>query len=154
MCANLAVVDIFYNKRIESTENLQIGEKCKGGYCLDLGESFQMRTYLFATFCFDTAEKEPCKVCLLFVYLLLHTRGVKYERGEGVTQDRATAVELYQQAHRAGHAGATYNLGVIWPSISNALTGVRAKEISKSRFPVFPNFLGLVLGCIEAKFCK
>ena len=41
-----------------------------------------------------------------------------------------------------------------WPSISNALTGVRAKEISKSRFPVFPNFLGLVLGCIEAKFCK
>ena len=43
---------------------------------------------------------------------------------------------------------------VIWPSISNALTGVRAKEISKSRFPVFPNFLGLVLGCIEAKFCK
>ena len=22
------------------------------------------------------------------------------------------------------------------------------------RFPVFPNFLGLVLGCIEAKFCK
>ena len=42
----------------------------------------------------------------------------------------------------------------IWPSISNALTGVRAKEISKFRFPVFPNFLGLVLGCIEAKFCK
>ena len=41
-----------------------------------------------------------------------------------------------------------------WPPISNALTGVRAKEISKSRFPVFPNFLGLVLGCIEAKFCK
>ena len=41
-----------------------------------------------------------------------------------------------------------------WPSISNALTGVRAKEISKYRFPVFPNFLGLVLGCIEAKFCK
>ena len=43
---------------------------------------------------------------------------------------------------------------VPWPSISNALTGVRAKEISKSRYPVFPNFLGLVLGCIEAKFCK
>ena len=39
---------------------------------------------------------------------------------------------------------------VYWPPISNALTGVRAKEISKSRFPVFPNFLGLVLGCIEA----
>ena len=43
---------------------------------------------------------------------------------------------------------------VIWPPISNALTGEKAKEISKSRFPVFPNFLGLVLGCIEAKFCK
>ena len=43
---------------------------------------------------------------------------------------------------------------VFWPPISNALTGVKAKEISESRFPVFPNFLGLVLGCIEAKFCK
>ena len=43
---------------------------------------------------------------------------------------------------------------VTWPPISNALTGEKAKEISKSRFPVFPNFLGLVLGCIEAKFCK
>ena len=43
---------------------------------------------------------------------------------------------------------------VNWPPISNALTGEKAKEISKSRFPVFPNFLGLVLGCIEAKFCK
>ena len=43
---------------------------------------------------------------------------------------------------------------LIWPPISNALTGAQAKEISKSRFPVFPNFLGLVLGCIEAKFCK
>ena len=41
-----------------------------------------------------------------------------------------------------------------WPPISNALTGEKAKEISKSRFPVFPNFLGLVLGCIVAKFCK
>ena len=40
------------------------------------------------------------------------------------------------------------------PSIPNALRGVRAEEISKSRFPVFPKFLGLVLGCIEAKFCK
>ena len=45
-------------------------------------------------------------------------------------------------------------VAVLWPSISNALTGVRAKEISKSRFPVFPNFSGLDLGCIEAKFCK
>ena len=43
---------------------------------------------------------------------------------------------------------------VLWPPISNALTGEKAKEISKSRFPVSPNFLGLVLGCIEAKFCK
>ena len=41
-----------------------------------------------------------------------------------------------------------------WPLISNARTGEKAKEISKSRIPIFPNFLGLVLGCIEAKFCK
>ena len=43
---------------------------------------------------------------------------------------------------------------VPWPLISNARTGEKAKEISKSQIPNFPNFLGLVLGCIEAKFCK
>ena len=43
---------------------------------------------------------------------------------------------------------------VIRPLISNARTGEKAKEISKSQIPIFPNFLGLVLGCIEAKFCK
>ena len=32
--------------------------------------------------------------------------------------------------------------------------GKTQKEISKSRIPNFPNFLGFVLGCIEAKFCK
>ena len=43
---------------------------------------------------------------------------------------------------------------VTWPVNSNARTREKAKEISKSRIPNFPNFLGLVLGCIEAKFCK
>ena len=43
---------------------------------------------------------------------------------------------------------------VLWPVNSNARTGEKAKEISKSQIPKFPNFLGLVLGCIEAKFCK
>ena len=43
---------------------------------------------------------------------------------------------------------------VLWPVNSNARTGEKAKEISKSQIPNFPNFLGLVLGCIEAKFCK
>ena len=41
-----------------------------------------------------------------------------------------------------------------WPLISNGRTREKAKEISKSQIPIFPNFLGLVLGCIEAKFCK
>ena len=43
---------------------------------------------------------------------------------------------------------------VPWPLISNARTGEKAKEISKSQIPIFLNFLGLVLGCIEAKFGK
>ena len=43
---------------------------------------------------------------------------------------------------------------VLWPLISNARTGEKAREISKSQIPIFPKFLGLVLGCIEAKFCK
>ena len=43
---------------------------------------------------------------------------------------------------------------VTWPLISNARTGEKAKEISKSRILNFPNFLGLVLGCIEAEFCE
>ena len=41
-----------------------------------------------------------------------------------------------------------------WPVNSNASTREKAEEISKSRIPNFPNFLWLVLGCIEAKFCK
>ena len=43
---------------------------------------------------------------------------------------------------------------VSWLVNSNAGTGKKAKEISKSQIPNFPNFLGLVLGCIEAKYCK
>ena len=43
---------------------------------------------------------------------------------------------------------------VRWLVDSNARTREKAKEISKSRIPNFPNFLGLVLGCIEAKLCK
>ena len=43
---------------------------------------------------------------------------------------------------------------VLWLVNSNARTREKAKEISKSRIPNFPNLLGLVLGCIEAKFCK
>ena len=43
---------------------------------------------------------------------------------------------------------------VLWAVNSNARTGEKAKEISKSQIPIFPNLLGLVLGCIEAKFCK
>ena len=43
---------------------------------------------------------------------------------------------------------------VFWAVNSNARTGEKAKEISKSRIPNFPNFFGLVLGCIEAKICK
>ena len=56
-----------------------IGEQCKGEYCADLGESFQIdpnsNEYLLAKFgldwttllacllaCFDTAENERCKV--------------------------------------------------------------------------------------------
>ena len=45
-------------------------------------------------------------------------------------------------------------VNVTWPVNSNARTREKAKEISKSRIPNFPNFLGLVLGCIKAKFCK
>ena len=29
-------------------------------------------------------------------------------------QDKAKAVEMYLQAHKAGHASATYNLGVMY----------------------------------------
>jgi len=43
---------------------------------------------------------------------------------------------------------------VNWPANSNARTREKAKEISKSRIPNFPNFLGLVLGCIEANLWK
>ena len=54
-------------------------EHCKGVHCVDLGESFQTMSlllnllfkqdsysnaYLLAKFGFDTAENEPCKVCL------------------------------------------------------------------------------------------
>ena len=44
---------------------------------------------------------------------------------------------------------------VTWLANSNARTWEKAKEISKSRIPDFPlNLSGLVLGCIEAKFCE
>ena len=44
---------------------------------------------------------------------------------------------------------------VAWPLISFMPgAGEKAEEISKSQISIFPNFLGLVLGCIEAKFCK
>ena len=68
--------------------------------------------------------------------------------------ERVAAVVRAARARLPEVFTAVHFRSVPWPPISNALTGVKAKEISKSRFPVFPNFLGLVLGCIEAKFCK
>ena len=61
-------------------------------------------------------------------------------------------VQLVIVLDTTGSMGSVFN--VCWPLISNARTGEKAKEISKSQIPIFPNFLGLVLGCIEAKFCK
>ena len=44
-------------------------KQCKGVYCVDLGGSLQIRIYyLLVKFGLDTAENEPCKVCLLSVY--------------------------------------------------------------------------------------
>ena len=60
---------------------------------------------------------------------------------------RRTAVDALAEIAVEGNT-------VAWPVNSNARTREKAKEISKSRIPNFPNFLGLVLGCIEAKFCK
>ena len=74
--------------------------------------------------------------------------------------DFAEEVSLEDQAFEAeGHVAFFWvdkhlRQRVRWPVNSNARTGEKAKEISKSRIPNFPNFLGLVLGCIEAKFCK
>ena len=62
-----------------------LGERCKGVHCVDLGESFSVsphvpflnllfeqianfNEHLLAKFGFDTAEKEPCKVCPLSAY--------------------------------------------------------------------------------------
>jgi len=42
--------------------------------------------------------------------------GVCYQDGDGVEQNLARAVELYQQAAEQGEAGAQYNLGVIYHS--------------------------------------
>ena len=39
---------------------------------------------------------------------------MKYDKGDGVEQDSTKAVELYRQAHAAGHADATRNLGVMY----------------------------------------
>ena len=37
-----------------------------------------------------------------------------YDKGDGVEQNKAKAAELYEQAHAAGHATATFNLGVLY----------------------------------------
>ena len=46
--------------------NIVIAEQCKGVHSVDLGESFQTHIYyLLAKFGFNTAENEPCQVCLI-----------------------------------------------------------------------------------------
>ena len=46
-------------------QKIEIGERCQGVHCVDLGESFptiaNSNEYLLAKFGFDTAENEPCK---------------------------------------------------------------------------------------------
>ena len=43
---------------------MNLDKECKGVYCVDLGESFQMNiSYLLAKISFDTAEDEACNVC-------------------------------------------------------------------------------------------
>ena len=63
-------------KNAKFDENFEIRERCKGVFCLDLGESFPIsfqidpnsNEYIFANFGFDTAKNEPCKVCTLSAY--------------------------------------------------------------------------------------
>ena len=44
-------------------EKIEIGERCKGVHCVDLGESFPTRIYyLLAKIGVDTAENEPLEV--------------------------------------------------------------------------------------------
>ena len=62
---------------------------------------------------------------------------------------------------KSGHAGLIERQGS-WSATGSEALASDFKCLDKGKgkgnfevsFPVFPNFLGLVLGCIEAKFCK
>ena len=126
--------------------------------------------YLLAKFGFDTAENEPCKVCPLSAYRSLrfttiHTgsHGSEQDAKPAVVRGRRTKkvvnfdvpVASARKLVRAKSAGLPTakssglaeplldpadKLKVLWPLISNARTGEKAKEISKSVFPFSRTF--------------
>ena len=78
-----------------------------------------------------------------------------------LTESRLSAEELAQLSGTNSAATAAkivldranlFLQAVCWPVKFKCQDQGKAKETSKSRNPNFPNFLGLVLGCTEAKF--
>ena len=73
-------------------------------------------------------------------------------------QKRGKAYEPDDDVHARGLRGACCKLRAtsttFLASDFKCLDKGKGKGNFEVRFPVFPNFLGLVLVCIEAKFCK
>ena len=115
-------------------------------HCVDLGESFQTHSYsnayLLAKFSLDTAENEPCQVC-------------PTPRNAAAIRQDATAVlkrldqDLGIRVEKEHERSKQHLVHNLW-SRSRA----ERSRFSPSFSPFRANFRRLVLGCIEAKFCK
>ena len=96
--------------------------------------------YFLAKFRFDTAENEPCKVCPLSVYSF--PRSVLAGAGESslISGKHHVDQELERRVALVDTTGAKARAP---PQVVGCCT---ARDRA--------NLTGLVLGCIEAKFCK
>ena len=122
--------------------------------------------YLLAKIGVDTAENEPCKVCPLSVY-----RSPRYFKTESKALSTADPepAPMLRLAMRLCWRGELRVLGELethWDKWSEhrlegfARDGAAVSAAVALRTPVNnieyfpPNFEGLVLGCIDADFCK
>ena len=122
-------------------EKIEIGERCKGVHCVDLGESFPTRIYLQKSASIQprtSPSKFGEKFNSLFTSLL---RSPAFLNAKGVLEGG----QLYLYRAPTGH----------WVMGTPIGATLRTPVNNIEYFDYFPpNFEGLVLGCIDANFCK
>ena len=139
-------------------EKFEIRERCKGVHCVDLGESFPTRIYLQKSASIQP-RTSPSKFGGKIQFTIHFTpyRPPRLRRPATATQlSAASSTEPDPSARRPQRPALSRKqrraAAVLSARPARSQARLRTPVNNSEYFP--PNFEGLVLGCIDADFCK